>query len=104
MNEQYNFSDFSGNTNFAAEGSSENSAKIELTPFQKGLVTGTAVGLAGTAVGLGVYWANRGIRETAKNIGDAADGIKAAHEKHQQKKAIKAVTNAAIAEAVNQSV
>ena len=102
MNTNYADFDFNGNTQFAAEGSSESSAKIELTPFQKGLVTVTAVGLAGTAVGLGVYWANRGLRETANNIGDAADGIRAAHARHEQKKAAKAIANAAIAEAVNQ--
>jgi hypothetical protein len=96
------FRDFESSTSFAAEGSSESSAKIELTPFQKGLVAVTGVGLAATAVGVGVYWANKGLRETAKNIGDAADGIKEAHAKHEQKKAAKAIANAAIAEAVNQ--
>ena len=104
MNANYNFNDFTGTSSFAAEGSSENTAKRELTPFQKGVVTVAAVGVAGAAVGAGLYWVNRGLRSTADNIGAAADGIKAAHEKHQQKKAIKAVTNAAIAEAVNQSV
>ena len=64
----------------------------------------TGVGIAATAVGVGVYWANRGLKATADNIGAAADGIKAAHERHEQKKAAKAIANAAIAEAVNQGV
>jgi hypothetical protein len=72
----YNFNDFTGTTTFAAEGSSENTAKRELTPFQKGVVAVAAVGVATTAVGVGLYWANRGLRETADNIGDAVDGIK----------------------------
>lgn len=102
MNEQYNFNDFNGNTSFAAEGSSENTSKRELTPFQKGVVTVAAVGVAGAAVGVGLYWANRGLRETANNISDAATAVADAHAKHQQKKAAKAIANAAIAEAVNQ--
>ena len=102
MNNNYNFADFESANTFAAEGSSENTSKRELTPLQKGIVTVAAVGVAGAAVGAGLYWVNRGLRETAHNIGDAADGIKAAHEKHQQKKAIKAAANAAIKEALNQ--
>lgn len=98
MNNNYNFNDFESANTFAAEGSSENTAKRELTPFQKGVVTVAAVGVAGAAVGAGLYWVNRGLRETADNIGDAADGIKAAHEKHQLKKAQKR----AIEEALNQ--
>lgn len=103
MNANYNFNDFEGNTSFAAEGSSEASEKREMTPFQKGVCAVAAVGLAGTAVGLGLYWGNRGIRETAKNVSDAAGAIHDAHEKHQQKKAIKAAANAAIEEALNQN-
>lgn len=103
MNREY---DFTGCTSFAAEGSSESSAKIELTPFQKGLVAVTGVGLAATAVGVGVYWANRGLRETAKNVSDAATAVADAHAKHEQKKAIKAAANAAanaaIQDALNQ--
>lgn len=96
--------DFTTGTTFAAENSSDNSQKIELTPFQKGVLAVTGVGIAATAVGVGVYWANRGLKATADNIGAAADGIKAAHERHEQKKAAKAIANAAIAEAVNQGV
>lgn len=102
MNNNFNFNDFESANTFAAEGSSENTAKRELTPFQKGVVTVAAVGVAGAAVGAGLYWVNRGLRETADNIGDAADGIRAAHARHEQKKAAKAIANAAIAEAVNQ--
>lgn len=101
MNNMHDF-DFTTGTNFAAENSSDNSQKRELTPFQKGIVTAAAVGVAGAAVGAGLYWINRGLRETADNIGDAADGIRAAHARHEQKKAAKAIANAAIAEAVNQ--
>jgi hypothetical protein len=90
--------DFTGTTSFAAEGSSENSAKREMTPFQKGVCAVAAVGLAGTAVGLGLYWGNRGIKATADNIAAAADGIKAAHDRHEEKKAQKR----AIEEALNQ--
>lgn len=104
MNANYNFNDFENGTTFAAEGSSESSTKRELTPFQKGVVTVAAVGVAGAAVGAGLYWANRGLRETANNIGDAAAAIHNAHERHEQKKAAKAIANAAIAEAVNQNV
>lgn len=100
----YNFADFTGATQFAAEGSSENTSKREMTPFQKGVCAVAAVGLAGTAVGLGLYWGNRGLRATADNISDAATAIHNAHEKHEQKKAAKAIANAAIAEAVNQGV
>ena len=93
MNREY---DFTGCTSFAAEGS-----------FQKTVIGVAAVGVAGAAVGAGLYWVNRGLRETADNIGDAADGIKAAHQKHQQKKAIKAAANAAanavIEDALNQN-
>lgn len=103
----YNFADFESSTSFAAEGSSEASTKRELTPFQKTVIGVAAVGVAGAAVGAGLYWVNRGLRETADNIGDAADGIKAAHQKHQQKKAIKAAANAAanavIEDALNQN-
>lgn len=103
MNTNYNFNDFeNGTTSFAAEGSSENSAKLELTPFQKGVVAVAGVGLAVTAVGVGVYWANKGLRATADNIGAAADGIRAAHERREQKKAAKAIANAAIQDALNQ--
>lgn len=102
MNANYNFNDFEGTNSFAAEGSSTASEKRELTPFQKGVVAVAAVGVAGAAVGAGLYWINRGLRETADNIGDAADGIRAAHARHEQKKAAKAIANAAIAEAVNQ--
>lgn len=102
----YNFADFESSTSFAAEGSSEASTKRELTPFQKGVVTVAAVGVAGAAVGAGLYWVNRGLRSTADNIGAAAEGIKAAHEKHEQKKAAKAIANAAanaaIQDALNQ--
>lgn len=82
----YNFADFESSTTFAAEGSSENSQKRELTPFQKGVVAVAAVGVATTAVGVGIYWANKGIRATADNIGDAATAIHDAHERHQEKK------------------
>lgn len=99
----YNFN-FTGTTEFAAEGSSESASKKELTPFQKGVLAVTGVGIAGTAIGLGVYWANRGIRETADNIGDAVDGIKEAHAKHQQKKAIKAAANAAASAAIQDAL
>jgi hypothetical protein len=94
--------DFTTGTTFAAENSSESSTKRELTPFQKGVVTVAAIGVAGAAVGAGLYWVNRGLRETADNIGDAADGIRAAHARHEQKKTAKAIANAAIAEAINQ--
>lgn len=86
MNANYNFNDFNGNTQFAAEGSSENASKIELTPFQKGLVTAAGIGLTVTAIGVGAYWANKGIRATADNIGDAASAIHDAHERHEEKK------------------
>ena len=91
-----NFDFMTNDTRFAAEGSSEGSAKKELTPFQKGVIAVTAVGVAGTAVGVGLYWANKGVRATADNIGAAADGIKAAHEKHLEKKAKKAAIEAAL--------
>ena len=97
MNANY-INDFEGNTSFAAEGSSENTSKREMTPFQKGVCAVAAVGLAGTAVGLGLYWGNRGIKATADNIAAAADGIKAAHDRHEEKKAQKR----AIEEALNQ--
>ena len=87
MNTNY---DFTGNTSFAAEGSSENTSKRELTPFQRGCLAVTAVGVAGTAIGLGVYWCNRGVRETANNIGAAVDGVKTAHANAQQRKLEKA--------------
>lgn len=82
--------EFTGATTFAAEGSSENTSKREMTPFQKGVCAVAAVGIAGAAVGAGLYWANRGIKATADNIGAAADGIRAAHERHEQKKLEKA--------------
>lgn len=99
MNANYNFNDFEGTTSFAAEGSSENSSKIELTPFQKGVLAVTGVGIAATAVGVGVYWANRGIRETAYNIGEGVDACKAAHERRLEKKAKKAAIEAALNQA-----
>ena len=94
MNTNYDFT--SASTNFAAEGSSENTAKRELTPFQKGVLAVTGVGIAATAVGVGVYWANRGIRETADNIADGVDAAKAAHERRVEKKARKAAIEAAL--------
>lgn len=100
MNTNY---EFTSATTFAAEGSSENSSKREMTPFQKGVCAVAAVGIAGAAVGAGLYWANRGIRATADNIGDAATAIHDAHERHQQKKAAKAIANAAIQDALNQN-
>lgn len=95
-----NYADFTGTTTFAAENSSENNSKRELTPFQKGVLGVTAVGIAATAVGVGVYWANRGIRETADNLADGVDACKAAHERRLEKKAKKA----AIEAAMNQNV
>lgn len=92
----YNFNDFQSNNTFAAEGSSENSSKIELTPFQKGVLAVTGVGIAATAVGVGVYWANRGLRETTDNIADGVDACKAAHERRLEKKAKKAAIEAAL--------
>ena len=92
------FRDFESSTSFAAENSSDSSQKREMTPFQKGVCAVAAVGLAGTAVGLGLYWGNRGIKATADNIAAAADGIKAAHDRHEEKKAQKK----AIEDAVNQ--
>jgi hypothetical protein len=83
MNREY---DFTGATQFAAEGSSESSSKKELTPLQQGLVTVAGVGLTVTAVGVGLYWANKGIKATADNVAAAADGIKAAHDRHEEKK------------------
>lgn len=88
--------DFAGTTTFAAEGSSEGASKKEMTPFQKGVCAVAAVGLAGTAVGVGLYWANRGIRETADNIADGVDACKAAHERRLEKKAKKAAIEAAL--------
>lgn len=82
--------EFTGATTFAAENASDNAGKRELTPLQQGLVTVAGVGLTVTAVGVGLYWANKGIKATADNIGAAADGIKAAHERHEQKKLEKA--------------
>lgn len=93
MNANY---EFTGATTFAAEGSSENTAKRELTPFQKGVIAVTGVGIAATAVGVGVYWANRGIRETADNIADGVDACREAHAKRQLKKAQKAAIEAAL--------
>jgi len=80
----YNSNDFAGATQFAAEGSSENTSKIELSPFWKGLATATGIGLTVTAIGVGAYWANKGLKATADNIGVAADGIRAAHAFHEQ--------------------
>ena len=92
----YNFRDFENGSTFAAEGSSESTSKIELTPFQKGVLAVTGVGIAATAVGVGVYWANRGIRATATNVSDAATAIHDAHERHQEKKLQKAAIEAAL--------
>ena len=96
MNTNYNFNDFEGTSTFAAEGSSENSQKRELTPFQKTVIGVAAVGVATTAVGVGLYWANRGLRETADNIADGVDACKAAHERRLEKKAKKAAIEAAL--------
>ena len=96
MNTNANFDFMSNDTRFAAEGSSESTAKKELTPFQKGVLAVTGVGIAATAVGVGVYWANRGIRETADNIADGVDACKAAHERRVEKKARKAAIEAAL--------
>lgn len=96
MNTNYNFADFESANTFAAEGSSESSTKRELTPFQKGVIAVTGVGIAATAVGVGVYWANRGLRETADNIADGVDACKAAHERRLEKKAKKAAIEAAL--------
>lgn len=92
----YNFNDFENGTTFAAENSSETSTKRELTPFQKGVVAVAAVGVAGAAVGAGLYWANRGIRETAKNVSDAATAVHDAHERHLERKAKKDAIEAAL--------
>lgn len=88
--------EFTGTTTFAAEGSSEGSTRRELTPFEKGVLGVTAVGIAATAVGVGLYWGNRGIRATATNVSDAATAIHDAHERHQEKKLQKAAIEAAL--------
>lgn len=90
MNATANFDFMSNDTTFAAEGASENASKREMTPFQKGVCAVAAVGIAGAAVGAGLYWCNRGIKATADNIGAAVDGIKTARENAQQKKLEKA--------------
>ena len=99
MNTNANFDFMSNDTRFAAEGSSESTAKKELTPFQKGVLAVTGVGIAATAVGVGVYWANRGIRETADNIADGVDACREAHAKRLEKKAKKAAIEAALNQA-----